>query len=71
MTRTQHDIYGAGEDLIDCWLRAPELRLGQLIANAMYGAKLAKHPDLHALFYVSDDTLFRAIYNIVRFKSHV
>jgi len=52
--RDPNRIYNIANDLICLWMKYPDLRLGQLISNAMDGCG-------SSLFYIEDDELIERI----------
>lgn len=50
------------ERLYECWLKQPELRLGQLIVNATYEV----HQRSGDIFYVEDEELVKLVEDFVK-----
>ena len=49
-------IYVTADELVHCWLKCPDLRLGQIVSNVMHGCETD-------LFYIEDDELMEKIKN--------
>lgn len=47
-------IYTIADDLTHCWIKSPDLRLGQIISNVMRSCGTD-------LFYIEDEDLIRKI----------
>lgn len=55
------EIYAATDDIARIWASVPELRLGQLISNALHNAGIG-----YDYFYVKDEVLLAALRSFIK-----